>query len=74
MIDKIYKYVDKNGLERILKDSTIKFSKPNEFNDPFEFHESLVDYEFSDEHWLEIIKKREPNVTNERLKRFKNCL
>lgn len=43
-LDLVYKYVEiETGLNRILKDTSLKFSKPEDFNDPFDCHESLVD-------------------------------
>lgn len=70
MTDKIYKYVDIVGLECILKNGTLKFTKPEDFNDPFEFHDSLVERELSYKHWLEIIKKKIPDISTGRLKQL----
>lgn len=69
MIDRIYKYVDIAGLEAILKKSTLKFTKPSDFNDPFEFHDSLVERDLSVNHMRDIIQKREPDITVSALNR-----
>ncbi|MFA5973591.1 MAG: DUF2971 domain-containing protein [Lentimicrobiaceae bacterium] len=71
MKETIYKYVDLSGLELILRNQTLKFSHPMDFNDPFEFHHNLVDTKISAEHKLEILEKRDKNITPEKLKRFK---
>ncbi len=67
----IYKYVDLKGLEFILNDQTLKFTNPSDFNDPFEFHVNLVDKRLSPRHILEIYKKFDPNITREKINRFK---
>ncbi len=71
MNDFIYKYVDLNGLKIILKNQTLKFSNPLDFNDPFEFHDNLVDRKLSAKHQLEIYKKFDKNITREKLKWYK---
>lgn len=63
----IYKYVDYKGLRCIIKNSTLKFSKPKDFNDPFEFHESLVDKRISLNHYIQIVQKREKFFSDGRL-------
>lgn len=65
----IYKYTDLVGLKSILMDSTLKFTKPEDFNDPFEFHDNLVDTKLTNKHLKQIVKEREHNVTQEGLKR-----
>ncbi len=76
MNETIYKYIDLKGLECILKNETLKFTKPSDFNDPFEFHEALVDRKLKLEHWIQIYKKRENKLSKERKKElietFKN--
>jgi hypothetical protein len=67
MKDTIYKYVDFNGLECILRNRTLRFKHPQDFNDPFEFHDSLVDRKLSISHLKEIEKKLDKNLTKERL-------
>ena len=62
----IYKFVDYDGLRCILKNNTLKFSKPKDFNDPFEFHENLVDMRVSLDHFIQIVEKRVINFTEER--------
>nr|WP_294897177.1 DUF2971 domain-containing protein [uncultured Pedobacter sp.] len=49
-----YKYVDfETGFEKIIKEQTLKFSNPEEFNDPFDCHEYLLNIDLS----LDVIKK-----------------
>lgn len=67
MTDTIYKYVDFNGLECILKNRTLRFKHPQDFNDPFEFHDCLVDRRLSISHLKEIHKKLDKNLTKKRL-------
>lgn len=45
--DILYKYVDLNTAKLILKNHSLKFSKPDEFNDPFELSLDHFDYSFS---------------------------
>lgn len=44
--DKIYKYVDIETLKIILTEHTLKFSSPDEFNDPFDCDVDLIDFDF----------------------------
>lgn len=67
----LYKYVDLKGLESILKSSTLKFTNPQDFNDPFEFHENLVDRKMSAKHQLESLKKYGQNLTEDSIKSYK---
>lgn len=42
--DIVYKYLDlETGIEKVLKEKTIKFSKPSSFNDPFDCYEKLIE-------------------------------
>ena len=66
----IYKYVDFNGLECLLENGTLKFSKPDDFNDPFEFHDALVDKKLKLKHWIQIYREREGKLSKERLKQL----
>ena len=70
----VYKYVDFKGLELILKNNTLKFTNPADFNDPFEFHNSLVDRKLSAKHKLQIVRKYEKNLTAEKLRRYKEII
>jgi hypothetical protein len=45
----IYKYVNKEDGMRILFDNTLKFSSPNDFNDPFDCSEELLRYDITRE-------------------------
>jgi hypothetical protein len=76
-----YKYVDfKTGLNKIIKEQTLKFSNPEEFNDPFDCHECLLNIDLS----LESIKKEidellrdhpremSERIKNEQLKKLEN--
>lgn len=65
---KLFKYINIDGLEKTLKNCTLKFTKPEDFNDPFEFNDSLVKREISKYHLKEIVKHREPKVSRRRLK------
>ena len=40
----VYKYIDFEGGKALIQNSTFKFSKPNEFNDPFDFYDELIDF------------------------------
>ena len=67
----IFKYVDLEGLESILTNSTLKFTHPQNFNDPFEFHSNLVDRKLSANHQLEILKKHGEVLTREEIEKYK---
>ncbi|NIJ46260.1 hypothetical protein FHR24_002744 [Wenyingzhuangia heitensis] len=42
--DVVYKYLDfETGIEKVLKNKTIKFSTPSSFNDPFDCYEVLIE-------------------------------
>ena len=42
-LSRVYKYISlKDGLEYILKQNTLKFSNPKDFNDPFDCNELLI--------------------------------
>lgn len=42
--DIVYKYLDfETGIEKVLKNKTIKFSTPSSFNDPFDCYQVLID-------------------------------
>lgn len=71
MKETIYKFIDLRGLELILRNQTLKFSCPMDFNDPFEFHHNLVDTKISAEHKIEILEKRFKDLTHDRLMRLK---
>lgn len=45
---KIYKYVSLDVAKIILRDGTLKFSKPSTFNDPFDCDVNLLDFNFAD--------------------------
>ncbi|MDO6802637.1 DUF2971 domain-containing protein [Wenyingzhuangia sp. 1_MG-2023] len=52
ILDVIYQFYDfETGIEKVLKDRTIRFSTPLSFNDPFDCHSELIDvsYEFNEE-------------------------
>lgn len=55
--EKLYKYVSLDVLKIILKDHTLKFSAPSDFNDPFDCDIDLVDFDFAD--------KTDPQVDQE---------
>ena len=63
----MFKYVDFIGAEAFIGQNTLKFSSPSSFNDPFEFHDGLVEYDISKKYFKEIIKKRTND--NSRIKR-----
>jgi len=68
----MFKYVDFLGAEAIIGRNTLKFSSPSSFNDPFEFHDGLVEYDISKKYFKEIIKKRtnDPNRVKRQLAIF----
>lgn len=70
--DTLYKYVDLKGLESILINHTLKFTNPKDFNDPFEFHDNLVDRKMSAKHQLESLKKYGKDLTKESIRRYKD--
>jgi len=45
--DKIYKYTTQETVEVILANMTLKFSKPSDFNDPFDCDVGLLDFKFN---------------------------
>lgn len=46
--DKIYKYVDIGTLKIILTEHTLKFSRPDDFNDPFDCDIDLINFDFNE--------------------------
>lgn len=75
-IDIVYKYVGlKAGLDYILKDNTLKFTNPEDFNDPFDCHEKLINIVIDTNKEKEYILNRanELNFTrSERRKHLRN--
>ncbi|EKD32216.1 MAG: hypothetical protein ACD_77C00146G0003 [uncultured bacterium] len=70
----LYKYTDIVGAKKFLRNLTLKFSKPKEFNDPFEFHEKLIDDNLSEEHFLQILSSAgitDPNTISAHREIFK---
>jgi len=68
----IYKYTDIESLKLILEDSTLKFSKPSDFNDPFDCN-ITIDTENSTEEineYIEMLKKGR-NLTVEQINTLK---
>lgn len=48
--DLIYKYVDfDTGLNKIIKEKSLKFTNPNDFNDPFDCNENLLKHDNNEE-------------------------
>jgi hypothetical protein len=45
----LYKYTDLFVLQIILRDQTLKFSSPSEFNDPFDCDVDMIDFDFTGE-------------------------
>jgi hypothetical protein len=45
--NKLYKYVSLDTLKLILPGQTLKFSKPTDFNDPFDCDVDLLDFDFN---------------------------
>ena len=54
----MFKYVDIVGAEAIIDYNTLRFSSPDCFNDPFEFHDGLVKFEVTKNYFKEIVRKR----------------
>jgi hypothetical protein len=76
-----YKYVDfETGLNKIIKEQTLKFSNPEEFNDPFDCHECLLNIDLSleyikkeiDELLRDLPKEISEKIKNEELKNLEN--
>jgi len=44
----IYKYIDFNGGISLIQNQSFKFSNPNNFNDPFDLYEELIDFSKQD--------------------------
>ncbi len=44
----IYKYIDFNGGLSLIRNQSFKFSNPNNFNDPFDLYEELIDFSKQD--------------------------
>lgn len=59
----IYKYSDfDSALNKILVENTLKFSKPSEYNDPFDCHESLINLKSTDKIVHETLMSSETGV------------
>lgn len=69
----MFKYTSITGAQRTVKDKTLKFTNPADFNDPFEFYNELVKFDISQKHMKQIIKKRIKNKDRIRnkIERFK---
>lgn len=52
---KVYKYIDFDGGMKMIKNGTLKFSKTEDFNDPYDLHEGLIDVQKSLEHFSRSI-------------------
>lgn len=68
----IYKYVDIETAKRILENSTLKFSKPSEFNDPFDCN-LTIDTNNSQEEieaYISLVK-RSKNLNDEQVKELR---
>lgn len=64
----LYKFAKKEGIISILKYNTLKFSLTSEFNDPFEFHSSLIDKKISFKYLSDLfIRKNYVLTTRERI-------
>jgi len=69
----IYKYVNIESLKLILENSTLKFSKPSEFNDPFDCNITIDTNNTKEEidAYIEILRKNQ-TVTDDYIKVFYN--
>ena len=48
--DIVYKYVDfDTGLKKIIKENSLKFTNPADFNDPFDCNENLLKHDNNEE-------------------------
>lgn len=54
----MFKYKDINGARFIIRDKTLKFSRPDHFNDPFEFYDELVEFDITQSYFKKIVEKR----------------
>jgi hypothetical protein len=70
--ERIYKYsaIDDN-LKRSLKESYLWFSKPGDFNDPFDCYRGLVDFSGPEDYIRQLIMERFPGNRQERKLRAK---
>ena len=53
----IYKYMPVETAMLILENRTLMFQRPDNFNDPFELHLSLMDFEFDEKQAVEIYER-----------------
>lgn len=53
----VYKYLSRNNGLRVLLKKTLKFSRPYEFNDPFDCYEELIKFDLTQEFINEHIRK-----------------
>jgi len=53
----VYKYMDVTTAMHILTGRSLMFTKPDNFNDPFEVHMGLLDFDFLEDQAVEIYQK-----------------
>lgn len=69
--DIIYKYSDfDTAIDKILIGSTLRFRNPDEFNDPFDCHESLLKLNHKKEMVEEALNSSKLNLTREQRRKF----
>lgn len=59
----IYKYTSSDTAEKILSSNTLWFSNPDDFNDPFDCHEALMDWSVDKSGIQEAINRGFPNAS-----------
>ena len=68
----LYKYLSPTGIE-VLENNLIRFSRPNDFNDPFEslpYISSVLDKEIADDFYKEHIETHLNNIKDEKIIKF----
>ena len=59
--DIIYKYIDfDTGINNILVCKSLKFTNPNEFNDPFDCDEELISLNITEKFLSDFINRNQP--------------
>lgn len=58
----IYKYADPDTALKILGTKTIKFSNPLDFNDPFDCHQDLIDWELTEKGIIKLVDWKFPGA------------
>ena len=69
--DIIYKYIDfDTGINNILVCKSLKFTNPNEFNDPFDCDEELISLNITEKFLSDFINRNQPNKNRDEKRRL----